>query len=186
MPPEGCEAQRGPCQLLAWHYLRTLSPHEYRGCDRENGGGRKMRPPRALGSYRKHLSPTGADDEQFKRNADRFTADFLFQLISAEKTEVVTNCDHLARLKFSRTLPYAFTMFSRNQSRIEVSTWIQPRPGSVVPALFVPCGFSSFPFPPIGIKIISGLLRASRDSLESSPSDKAPKKAILIPSTANK
>jgi hypothetical protein len=26
-----------------------------------------------------------------------------------EKTEVVTNCDHLARLKFSPHLPYAFT-----------------------------------------------------------------------------
>jgi hypothetical protein len=30
-------------------------------------------------------------------------------LTEAEKQEVVTNCDHLARLKFSRTLPYAFT-----------------------------------------------------------------------------
>lgn len=28
---------------------------------------------------------------------------------AAEKTEVVTNCDHLARLKFSRQLPWAFT-----------------------------------------------------------------------------
>ncbi len=27
----------------------------------------------------------------------------------AWESEVVTNCDHLARLKFSRTLPYAFT-----------------------------------------------------------------------------
>lgn len=27
----------------------------------------------------------------------------------AEKAEVVTNCDHLAKLKSSRTLPYAFT-----------------------------------------------------------------------------
>ena len=31
------------------------------------------------------------------------------ELTDAEKTEVVTNCDHLARLKFSRTRPYAFT-----------------------------------------------------------------------------
>jgi hypothetical protein len=30
-------------------------------------------------------------------------------LSAAEKEEVVTNCDHLARLKFSSQLPYAFT-----------------------------------------------------------------------------
>ena len=33
----------------------------------------------------------------------------MFQLTEAEKAEVVTNCDHLARLKFSPHLPYAFT-----------------------------------------------------------------------------
>lgn len=30
-------------------------------------------------------------------------------LIRGEKAEVVANCDHLKRLKFSPTLPYAFT-----------------------------------------------------------------------------
>lgn len=35
-----------------------------------------------------------------QRNAERFPADFMFQLTSEEKAEVVTNCDHLARLKF--------------------------------------------------------------------------------------
>jgi len=30
-------------------------------------------------------------------------------LTDAAKTEVVTNCDHLAKLKFSRVAPYAFT-----------------------------------------------------------------------------
>jgi hypothetical protein len=44
-----------------------------------------------------------------KRNADRFSPDFLFQLTAAEKAEVVANGDHLAKLKFSKTLPYAFT-----------------------------------------------------------------------------
>jgi hypothetical protein len=48
-------------------------------------------------------------NEQVKRNRDRFPTDFVFQLTEAEKTEVVTNCDHLARLKFSRQRPYAFT-----------------------------------------------------------------------------
>ena len=48
-------------------------------------------------------------NEQIKRNQQRFRADFMFQLTADEKAEVVANCDHLARLKFSRTLPYAFT-----------------------------------------------------------------------------
>jgi ORF6N domain len=48
-------------------------------------------------------------NQAVKRNADRFPSDFMFQLTAAEKNEVVTNCDHLARLKFSPHLPYAFT-----------------------------------------------------------------------------
>ena len=48
-------------------------------------------------------------NEQVKRNADRFPGDFMFQLNAAEKAEVVANCDHLAKLKFSKVLPYAFT-----------------------------------------------------------------------------
>jgi hypothetical protein len=43
------------------------------------------------------------------RNTDRFPADFVFRLTPKEKMEVVTNCDHLARLKFSPVLPRAFT-----------------------------------------------------------------------------
>lgn len=48
-------------------------------------------------------------NEQIKRNRDRFPADFVFRLSPAEKSEVVAKCDHLSRLKFSRTLPQAFT-----------------------------------------------------------------------------
>jgi hypothetical protein len=48
-------------------------------------------------------------NQAIKRNADRFPEDFMFQLTAHEKTEVVTNCDHLAKLKFSPSLPYAFT-----------------------------------------------------------------------------
>lgn len=47
-------------------------------------------------------------NEQVRRNGDRF-ADYFFQLTAAERSEVVANCDHLARLKFSPALPYAFT-----------------------------------------------------------------------------
>jgi hypothetical protein len=48
-------------------------------------------------------------NEQVKRNAGRFPGDFMFQLTAQEKAEVVANCDHLQKLKFSKTLPYAFT-----------------------------------------------------------------------------
>lgn len=33
----------------------------------------------------------------------------MFQLNTGEKAEVVANCDHLKRLKFSPALPYAFS-----------------------------------------------------------------------------
>ncbi|HVO28994.1 MAG TPA: ORF6N domain-containing protein [Candidatus Paceibacterota bacterium] len=48
-------------------------------------------------------------NEQVKRNKDRFPNDFMLQLTPTEKAEVVANCDHLQRLKFSPALPYAFT-----------------------------------------------------------------------------
>jgi len=48
-------------------------------------------------------------NEQVKRNAQRFPKDFMFQLNEAEKAEVVANCDHLQKLKYSSQLPYAFT-----------------------------------------------------------------------------
>ena len=48
-------------------------------------------------------------NEQVKRNKDRFPNDFMFQLSDSEKQEVIANCDHLEKLKFSRTNPYAFT-----------------------------------------------------------------------------
>jgi len=48
-------------------------------------------------------------NEQVKRNLDRFPPDFMFQLTTAEKSEVVANCDHLSKLKFSPQRPYAFT-----------------------------------------------------------------------------
>ncbi len=48
-------------------------------------------------------------NEQVRRNFGRFPSDFMFQLTETEKAEVVANCDHLARLKFSPHLPYAFT-----------------------------------------------------------------------------
>ena len=53
--------------------------------------------------------PTKALNQAVKRNPDRFPEDFVFQLTEFEKVEVVTNCDHLQKLKYSPALPYAFT-----------------------------------------------------------------------------
>lgn len=53
--------------------------------------------------------PTRALNQAVRRNADRFPKDFLFQLSESEKAEVITNCDHLQNLKFSKALPHAFT-----------------------------------------------------------------------------
>lgn len=53
--------------------------------------------------------PTKRLNEQVKRNSERFPPDFMFTLTAQEKAEVVANCDHLAKLKFSKALPFAFT-----------------------------------------------------------------------------
>ena len=56
----------------------------------------------------------------------------MFKLTQREKTEVVANCDHLSRLKYSPVTPYAFTEHGAimaagvlNSSRaIEVSIFV--------------------------------------------------------------
>lgn len=53
--------------------------------------------------------PTKRLNEQVKRNRERFPNDFMFQLTAEEKAEVVANCDHLNKLKFSKALPFVFT-----------------------------------------------------------------------------
>lgn len=53
--------------------------------------------------------PTKAFNQAVRRNIRRFPPDFMFQLTRVEKQEVVTNCDHLARLKYAQALPLAFT-----------------------------------------------------------------------------
>ena len=71
-------------------------------------------------------------NQAVKRNADRFPLDFSFQLTEKEKTDVVTICDHLTKLKFSHNLPFAFTehgvaMLSavlKSKRAIEVSVFI--------------------------------------------------------------
>lgn len=48
-------------------------------------------------------------NQQVKRNSSRFPEDFMFRLTQKEKDEVVANCNHLSRLRFSTALPHAFT-----------------------------------------------------------------------------
>ena len=53
--------------------------------------------------------PTKVLNQAVKRNRERFPPDFMFRLTPREKAKVVTDCDHLGRMKFSSTLPHAFT-----------------------------------------------------------------------------
>jgi hypothetical protein len=70
-------------------------------------------------------------NEQVKRNRDRFPGDFMFQLTEGEKAAVVANCDHLRSLRFSPSLPNAFTehgavmLAAVLQSPVAVSASIQ-------------------------------------------------------------
>jgi hypothetical protein len=71
-------------------------------------------------------------NEQVRRNKGRFPEDFMFQLTTNEKAEVVANCDHLARLRFSPVLPNAFTEHGaimvasvhKTQRAIQVSVFV--------------------------------------------------------------
>lgn len=48
-------------------------------------------------------------NEQVKRNQTRFPDNFMFELTKEEKQDVIANCDHLEKLKFSPVLPKVFT-----------------------------------------------------------------------------
>ncbi len=48
-------------------------------------------------------------NEQVRRNKERFPEDFMFQLTEKEKVDVVADCDHLKKIKYSPVLPTAFT-----------------------------------------------------------------------------
>jgi len=71
-------------------------------------------------------------NQAVKRNKERFPADFMFRLTKKEKKEVVTNCDHLWKLKFSPNLPCAFTEHGaimaasvlNSQKAVEVSVFV--------------------------------------------------------------
>jgi len=50
-------------------------------------------------------------NQAVRRNMTRFPEEFMFRLTHAEKEEVITICDDLEPLKFTRNLPYAFTEY---------------------------------------------------------------------------
>jgi hypothetical protein len=52
---------------------------------------------------------TRALNQAVKRNIERFPEDFIFQLSAEEKSKLITDCDHLAGLKFAKSMPLAFT-----------------------------------------------------------------------------
>ena len=52
---------------------------------------------------------TSVFNQAVKRNEERFPQNFRFQLTKAELDEVITICDNPDRLRFSPSLPYAFT-----------------------------------------------------------------------------
>jgi hypothetical protein len=54
-------------------------------------------------------APTKVLNQAVIRNIKRFPRDFRFQVTKRERNEVVTNCDHLRRLRFSSASPWAFT-----------------------------------------------------------------------------
>jgi hypothetical protein len=56
-----------------------------------------------------YAASTKVLNQAIKRNRQKLPPDFMFRLTKDEKAEVVTNCDHLQRLKFSHSLPLAFT-----------------------------------------------------------------------------
>lgn len=74
----------------------------------------------------KHLN------QQVRRNERRFPPDLAFRLTVHELSELVTNCDRFANLKYSSALPTAFTEYGalmaanvlRSERAIEMSLFV--------------------------------------------------------------
>jgi hypothetical protein len=61
-----------------------------------------------------------------RQNADRFPEDYAFRLTAEEKSELIAKYDHLSRLKFSPSLPLAFTV----DGAIGAATMLKPPPAT--------------------------------------------------------
>lgn len=57
-------------------------------------------------------------NQAINRNPEKFPEGYIIELTSEEKNEVVTNCDHLQNLKFSKVNPKAFTHLSNLSNKI--------------------------------------------------------------------
>lgn len=60
---------------------------------------------RLYGVSTRHLN------QAVRRNSERFPDSFAFRMSLQEKKQVVTDCDHLRKIKYSNTLPTAFTEY---------------------------------------------------------------------------
>lgn len=75
---------------------------------------------------------TAALNQAVRRNRARFPEDFAFKLSRLEKLEVITNCDHLEKLKYSRMIPTVFTEYGaimvasvlNSQQAVETSVYV--------------------------------------------------------------
>jgi len=76
-------------------------------------------------------------NQQVKRNKARFPAEFVIRLTDQEKAEVVTNCNHLKDLKYSPTLPHAFTEHGALMVFSVLNTPIAIRTGIFIVKAFV-------------------------------------------------
>lgn len=82
---------------------------------------------------------TKAFNQAVKRNIRRFPTDFRFQLSKIEQDEVVTNCDHLNRLRFSPVRRWAYT-----EHGAVMAATILSSPRAIEMSVFVVRAFSRF------------------------------------------
>ncbi len=76
-------------------------------------------------------------NQQVNRNPARFPGDFMFQLTNEERLRVVTICNHLGNLKYSSTLPRAFTEHGTIMAASVLNT---PRAVEAIKRLMAPPG----------------------------------------------
>jgi hypothetical protein len=75
--------------------------------------------------------------EQVRRNRDRFPEGFTFELTREERDEVVAKCDHLSALRFSPSMPYAFTEHGAVMPANAISVLLAAKTGGSVRAPLV-------------------------------------------------
>ncbi|MDF9832237.1 hypothetical protein M2103_000445 [Ereboglobus sp. PH5-5] len=95
-----------------------------------NHGRRKRRPYIGVNLFAR-------GNQRVNRYQRRFPADFRFQLAREECSEVVAKCDHLGNLRFSNTLPYAFTEHGAIQTANVINSATAEEMGVMVVRAFI-------------------------------------------------